>query len=143
MPPAFPIPFILKPPSEVNASGGFILAGCLSSPLRSTRLDLEAPCHSIPLCHRGWAGPWAQDRPWACGQDQLITAGPGHIRTAAPALAEAGLSVRLIPAAPGTGATFIYYYQAGKERGGREEQRRELAVKHPDVMLLTEQIRSF
>lgn len=58
-------------------------------------------------------------------------------------LAEAGLSVRLVPAARGTGATFIYYYQAGKEKGGREEQRRELAVKHPDVMLLTEQIRSF
>lgn len=50
----------------------------------------------------------------------------------------------LVPAARGTGATFIYYYQAGKERGGgREEQRRELAVKRPDVMLLTEQIRSF
>lgn len=32
----------------------------------------------------------------------------------------------------------------GREgEGRREEQRRELAVKHPDVMLLTEQIRSF
>lgn len=49
----------------------------------------------------------------------------------------------LVPAAGGTGVTFIYDYQAGKERAGREEQRRELAVKHPDVMLLTEQIRSF
>lgn len=28
-------------------------------------------------------------------------------------------------------------------KGGRKKQGRELAVKHPDVMLLTEQIRSF
>lgn len=63
--------------------------------------------------------------------------------TAAPARAEAGLSMMLVPAAGGMGVTFIYDYQAGKERAGREEQRRELAVKHPDVMLLTEQIRSF
>lgn len=71
------------------------------------------------------------------------TARTGHMGTAAPALAEAGLGVMLVPTAAGAGATFIYRYQAGKESGGREEQRRELAVKRPDVMLLTEQIRSF
>lgn len=49
---------------------------------------------------------------------RLVAAGTGHVGTAAPAPAEAGLSVMLDPAAGGTGATFIYYYQAGKEERG-------------------------
>lgn len=57
--------------------------------------------------------------------------GTRHIRTVSPTLAESELSMMLVPAAGGTGATFIYYYQAEKESSGREAQRRELAAKHP------------
>lgn len=91
-----------------------------------------------PCCSTGTQlvpGLWRDGGPSA--RHRLVTAGMGHVRTAAPGPAEAGLSMMLVPAAGGTGATFIYYYQAGKETEEREEQRRELAVKRPDVMLLT------
>lgn len=47
------------------------------------------------------------------------------------------------PCSPRNGCHFHLLLPGREGEGGREEQRRELAVKHPDVMLLTEQIRSF
>lgn len=90
--------------------------------LEEHQTGLEALCHSTHLQHQGWAGPWARKGQWSCCQDQLVIAGTGHIRTAAPVLAEPALSVRLVPVARGTGATFIYYYQAGKQRGGERSR---------------------
>lgn len=114
VPPAFPS----KSPAatqEVQAHFACCLhARCPSSSSSSITLDLDTaclhPCCSIRsrLVSRLW-------RDGGLGA-AACHAGDGHTGTVAPALAEAGLSVMLVPAARGTGATFIYHYQAGKKR---------------------------
>lgn len=79
---------------------------------------MQYPCSSAgsQLVPGLWRGDGLSAR------HQPVVTGTGHVRTAAPAPAEAGLSVMLVPAARGTGATFIYYYQAGKEKAGERSR---------------------
>lgn len=74
----------------------------------------QHPCCST----RSWLVPGLWQDGGLSTRHWLVAAGMGHVGTVAPAPAEAGLSMMLVPAARGTGATFIYYYQAGKEGKG-------------------------
>lgn len=129
--------------SKVNASEGFILAGCVSSPLRNTKLDLEAPCHSIPLQHQGWAGPWAQEGWWSCCPGPACHSRDRAYQDSGSSPGRAWAQHEAGPCSLGNRCHFHLLLPGREGEGRREEQRRELAVKHPDVMLLTEQIRSF
>lgn len=61
----------------------------------------------------GSAAPQALERLWSL---QLVVGGQGTLGQQL----QPQLRVKRAPAAGGTGATFIYYYQAGKERGEKE-----------------------
>lgn len=142
VPPASPAPCALQPPGRVKPTLDAVpTLAAFPHPQATGPQGSLAAASLVQL--RVLAGPWALEGRWsrrkapACGGRDGAHRDSGSSASRGWAQQDAG------PRSRRNGCHFHLLLPGREGEGGREEQRRELAVKCPDVMLLTEQIRSF